>query len=129
MMAYKVVNSITHGAEVPLFNNGQMWRDWTYVSDIASGVVAASERRMGYEIINLGRGQPVLLLDFVRAIEESTGRKARLVPAPAPDTDMRSTHADISKARRLLDYEPRVAWRDGVAEFLAWYERAVGPLA
>ena len=65
MMAYKIMDNIFLGREVPLFNQGQVRRDWTFVEDIAGGVIAAADRRLGYEIINLGRGEPVLLADFV----------------------------------------------------------------
>lgn len=125
MMAYKVADNIYFGREVPLYNNGQMHRDWTYIDDIVQGVVAAMDRPLGYEVINLGRGEPVLLADFVRLIEEFTGRKAHLVPAPMPEADIAYTYADISKARHLLDYDPTISVREGVARFLAWYERAV----
>jgi UDP-glucuronate 4-epimerase len=125
MMAYKVADNIFFGREVPLYNNGQMHRDWTYVGDIVGGVVAAAGRPLGYEAINLGRGQPVLLADFVRLIEEGLGRNARLVPAPMPDADMPYTWADIGKGRRLLEYEPTISVEEGVARFVEWYRCAV----
>jgi UDP-glucuronate 4-epimerase len=125
MMTYKLAESIFHGREVPLYDRGQIYRDWTFVGDIVRGVLAAVDRPLGYEVINLGRGEPVLLADFVRLVEERTGRPARLVPAPKPDEDMPYTCADIAKARRLLAYDPRVSVAEGVARFLEWYERAV----
>jgi len=125
MMAYKVMVNIFFGREVPLYNNGQMYRDWTFVDDIIQGVVAASDRPMGYEVINLGRGEPVLLADFVRFIERLAGRKAKLTPAPMPDADVAYTYADISKARRLLGYDPQVSAEEGVRRFGEWYRRAV----
>jgi UDP-glucuronate 4-epimerase len=72
-------------------------------------------------VINLGRGQPVLLADFVRLIEQCAGKKARLRPAPAPDTDVSYTFADVEKARRLLGYDPRVSVEEGVSRFWDWY--------
>lgn len=102
-----------------------MYRDWTYIDDIIEGVLAAVDRSLGYEIINLGRGEPVLLADFVRLIEELTGRKADLGPAPMPQANIPYTYADISKARRLLDYNPIISVKEGVARFLAWYEQAM----
>jgi UDP-glucuronate 4-epimerase len=125
MMAYKLAESIFAGREVPLYNDGQIYRDWTFVGDIVRGVLAAVDRPLGYEVINLGRGEPVLLADFVRLVEERTGRRARLVPALKPDEDMPYTSADISKARRLLDYDPQVSVAEGVARLLEWYQRAV----
>ena len=125
MMAYKVADNIHFGREVPLYNNGQMHRDWTYIDDIVKGVVAAVDRSLGYEIINLGRGEPVLLANFVCLIEELTGRKAHLVPAPMSEADIPYTYADISKARSLLGYNPTISVQEGVARFLEWYEEAV----
>jgi UDP-glucuronate 4-epimerase len=125
MMAYKVADNILFGKEVPIYNNGQMHRDWTYVEDIARGVIAAADRPLGFEIINLGRGEPVLLADFVHMIEELAGRKAHLVPAPMPDTDIPYTYADITKARNLLGYQPQVSVPEGVKRFWNWYQKAV----
>ncbi|HET9952948.1 MAG TPA: NAD-dependent epimerase/dehydratase family protein, partial [Polyangiaceae bacterium] len=126
MMAHKVFDSIRTGKEVPLYNGGQMYRDWTYVGDIVSGVVAAADRRLGFEVVNLGRGEPVLLKDFVSAIEKLCGRTARLTPAPMIDADVSYTFADISKARRLLGYDPKVSVDEGVRHFHAWYTENVG---
>jgi UDP-glucuronate 4-epimerase len=125
MMAYKVLDNIFFGRQVPLYNGGRMQRDWTYVEDIVGGVVAAADRPLGYEVLNLGRGQPVLLADFVRLLEECTGRRAALVPGPMPDADVPVTYADVGKARRLLGYDPQVSVGDGVARFWRWYREAV----
>ena len=125
MMAYKVLDNIFYGREVPLYNNGQMYRDWTYVDDIVRGIVAALDRPLGYEIVNLGRGEPVLLADFVARIEALSGRPSRLSPTPMLDADIRYTNADIGKARRLLDYDPQVSVQEGVERFWAWYRSAV----
>ena len=121
MMAYKLADSITKGREVPLYNGGEMYRDWTYVGDITDGVVAALDRPLGYEIINLGRGEPVLLNDFVRIMESLAGKKANLVDAPKPAADVERTYADIGKAKALLDYDPQVSVDEGVRRFWEWY--------
>lgn len=129
MMAFKVLDTMRLGNEVPLYNGGQMHRDWTYVGDIVSGVVAAADRRLGYEIINLGRGEPVLLAEFVQALEQLGGRSARLVPAPMMDADVAYTFADVSKARRLLGYDPQVSVAEGTRRFFDWYVENVGRFA
>lgn len=121
MMAYLLADSIYKGKEIPLYNDGEMYRDWTYVDDITDGVVAALERPLGYEIVNLGRGEPVLLNDFVRLMEERAGRKANLVSRPKLAADVLRTYADISKARRLFDYHPQVSVSEGVTNFWQWY--------
>jgi UDP-glucuronate 4-epimerase len=125
MMPYKVLDNIFQGREVPLFDAGRMQRDWTHVRDIAKGVLAALDRPLGFEVLNLGRGQPVPVADFVAENEKVTGRKANLTPAPLPDTDVAVTFADIAKARRLLGYEPRISVREGVADFWGWYRSVV----
>jgi UDP-glucuronate 4-epimerase len=123
MMAYKILDSIYLGREAPLYNGGQMVRDWTYVEDIAAGVVAAAARPLGYEVINLGRGEPTLLADFVHLLEALAGRPAVLRTTAAPDADMATTFADISKARRLLDYDPKTSVQEGVQGLWEWYRR------
>jgi UDP-glucuronate 4-epimerase len=125
MMAYKVLDNIFFGREVPLYNGGQMYRDWTYVEDIVAGVVGAVDRPQGFEAINLGRGTPVLLAEFVRTIETLAGRPANLVPAPMMDADIAYTYADTSKARELLGYEPKISVEEGVTRFWHWYQRTV----
>jgi len=130
MMAYKVLDNIFSGTEVPLYNAGKMHRDWTYVDDIVSGVLAAADRPLGYEVINLGRGEPTLLSDFVRLIEAEAGRPAALVDTPMPAADIAYTFADITKARQLLGYDPRTRVDEGVRSFFEWYRVAVlGPEA
>jgi UDP-glucuronate 4-epimerase len=123
MMAYMLLDSIAKGARVQLFEGGQLKRDWTYVGDIVQGLLAAVDRPLGYELINLGRGEPVLLADFVSMIEEFTGGKARLCDAAMPATDLRQTHASIEKAQRLLGYAPLTSVREGVAGLCDWYRR------
>jgi UDP-glucuronate 4-epimerase len=99
-----------------------MYRDWTFVDDITNGVVAAVDRPLGYEVINLGRGEPVRLGDFVGHMESLAGKKARLRPAPKLAADVIRTYADISKARALLDYNPQVSVEEGVTRFWEWYQ-------
>ena len=124
MMAYKVLDNIFQGSEVPLYNNGQMHRDWTYVDDIVLGVLAAADRPLGYEVINLGRGTPILLADFVRLIEDEAGKRSNLSDQPMPDADIEYTYANIERAKELLGYEPAVTVEQGVKEFWNWYREA-----
>ncbi len=125
MMAYKVLDNIFFGRQVPVYNSGQMHRDWTYIDDVVAGVVAAVDRPLGYEIINLGRGKPVLLADFIRLVEGAAGRPSHLIPRPMPAADIPYTYADISKARQLLGYTPKTSVEAGVERFWQWYREAV----
>jgi UDP-glucuronate 4-epimerase len=126
MLAYKIFDAIRTGVAMPLFNGGQMYRDWTFVGDIVSGVVAAVDKRLGYEVINIGRGEPVLLADFVHSLEELTGKKAPLVSEPMMRADVAYTYANIDKAKALLGYAPTVSVAEGVRRFYEWYKGAVG---
>jgi UDP-glucuronate 4-epimerase len=125
MMAYLVLDNIFNGKEVPLYNNGQMHRDWTYVDDIVQGLLAAADRPLGYEVINLGRGKPTLLADFVQLIEEQAGKTSKLVSKPMPAADMEYTYANVDRAKDLLDYAPTITVEQGVREFWLWYQDAV----
>jgi UDP-glucuronate 4-epimerase len=126
MLAYKLLEAMRTGEKMPLYNGGQMHRDWTFVSDIVQGIVAAADRRLGFEIINIGRGEPVLLADFVRDLEVLAGRDAPVSSEPMMRADVSYTYADISKARKLLGYEPKVSVAEGVRRFFEWYCSAVG---
>jgi UDP-glucuronate 4-epimerase len=126
MLAYKILDAMRLGQSMPLYNGGQMHRDWTFVSDIVQGIVAATDRRLGYEIINIGRGEPVLLADFVRDLEALAGGRAPVTSEPMMRADVSYTYADITKARKLLDYDPQVSVAEGTRQFYEWYCKAVG---
>jgi UDP-glucuronate 4-epimerase len=127
MMPFMVTDRVVKGEEIKLFDAGQLKRDWTYVDDIVSGIIAALERPLGYEVINLGRGEPVLMADFVEIIEDLVGKKAILSTPPAPASEPKITFANIDKARRLLDYNPQTPVTDGLAQLWAWYQKEVMP--
>jgi UDP-glucuronate 4-epimerase len=129
MLTYRLVDAIRTGVPLTLYQGGRMTRDWTFVSDTVSGIVAAVDAALGYEIINLGRGEPALVSDFVAAFERITGRKVPWVEGPKPEADVERTHAEIDKARRLLGYAPKVGLEEGARRTLEWYERAVAKLS
>ena len=126
MMPFMVTDRIARGETITLFNAGQMQRDWTYVDDIVDGVVRAIDTPLGYELINLGRGEPVLMADFVRIIEELVGKQAILECPDAPASEPAITFANIDKARALLGYDPQTSIREGLAELVKWYEQYHG---
>ena len=95
-------------------------RDFTFISDIVSGILAAVEQRFDFEIINLGRGEPQSLEDFIAALEAASGKKARIESQPEPAGEMRVTYADVSKAKELLGYEPKVSIQDGTRQLIDW---------
>lgn len=121
MMPLRLMQAIASGEEIPIFNGGDIFRDWTYIDDTVNGVIAALNRPMGYEIINLGVGAPISLNDFIEVIEELAGKKANRVDVPTPLSDPPITYCDNSKARHLLDFDPQVKVVDGLAKTWAWF--------
>jgi UDP-glucuronate 4-epimerase len=125
MMPYHITDCIVHDREFALYEAGDMYRDWTYIADIVSGVLSAARRPMGYACINLGRGEPVRMAEFVQLIEGLVGRSAKMSTPPAPVSEPRLTYADISKARELLDYEPSTPVREGLNRLWEWYQAEI----
>jgi len=125
MTPFKFAEAIVNGREFTLYNQGRPRRDWTFVGDIVSGVLAATDTDLGYEIFNLGRSEPVTMRDFVAVLEKLIGKPARWKDAPLPPTDLAVTFADTSKAHKMLGYSPHVSVEEGLARFWEWYQRAV----
>ncbi len=120
MMPWQWTMDIAAGKELTLYDAGRLQRDWTYVDDIVAGFVAALDRPNGYQIYNLGCGNPVANIDFVREIEQLLGRKALVRDVPSPASEPPVTYADIGKARRDLGYQPVIQVREGLTRFIAW---------
>ena len=120
MMPWVWTEMILRGETLKLYNNGELKRDWTYIDDIVAGFIAALEKGLAFEIINLGCGRPVKNIDFVRTLEQLLGRKAKTEDAPPPASEPMITFADISKAKRLLGYEPKVNVEEGMRRFIEW---------
>ena len=122
MTPWKFAEAISAGREFTLYDEGRPRRDWTFVSDIVAGVVAAADVEMGYEVFNLGRSQPVPMRDFCTILEELIGKPARWRNAPLPPTDLPVTFADTTKANRMLGYSPRISIQEGLSQFWNWYK-------
>jgi UDP-glucuronate 4-epimerase len=120
MMPWQWSRAIQAGEPITLYNGGQMKRDWTYIDDIVGGFVQALNKPFPYEILNLGCGRPIENLRFVQILEELVGKKAIIKDAPAPASEPAVTYADISKAKELLGYEPRVMVEEGLKRFVEW---------
>lgn len=126
MALFLFTEKLLKGETLPIFNEGKMQRDFTYVEDIVSGVVAAIDKNYPEEIFNLGCGQTEELMDYVRMVEESVGKKASFEFLPMQKGDALKSAADISKAKRMLGYEPKTQIKDGVPRFVAWYREYYG---
>lgn len=114
MMPYRFAKWILEGTPIILYGDGTQARDFTYVDDIARGTILA-ERPLGYEIINLGGGkEPVSINQFIKWIEEMTGKNAIINYQPAHSADMDYTMANIEKAKRILSWEPSITTQEGL---------------
>lgn len=120
MMPWQWTRQIAAGEALTLYNAGRLKRDWTYVDDIVAGFVSALDKDLGFEIINLGCSRPVENIEFVRTLEKLLEREARIVDTPVPPSEPLVTYADISKARRLLGYDPKIMVEEGLRRFIAW---------
>jgi UDP-glucuronate 4-epimerase len=121
MSLFRFVQWIREDRPVQVFGDGHQERDFTFVEDVARGTIAAL-KPVGYEVVNLGSDEPVLLIDAIRLIEELTGRTARLQYSEAHKADVRATWANIGKAEALLGWRPETNFRAGVARLVEWYE-------
>ncbi len=122
MAYFTFTKSILAGEEIPVYNKGNMKRDFTYVTDIVEGVCAAVEKDFEYEIFNLGNSQPVNLDNFVRTIEGALGKQAKRKMMPIQPGDVPETYANIELSRRKLGFAPKVKLEDGIREFVNWYK-------
>lgn len=122
MALFSFVENMLKGEPINIHNNGKHRRDFTYVKDIVQGVIAALDNPQEYEIFNLGRGAPVDLMDFIKHIEIELGIEAKKNLLPMQPGDVEQTHADISKAKELIGYNPTTNVEEGIKEFIKWYK-------
>ena len=123
MMPWQWAQAIHRGQPITLYGAGKLKRDWTYIDDIVAGFLAALDKGLEYEILNLGCSQPVDNFQFVQILEELIGRKAEIIDTPTPASEPTITFADISKARKLLGYDPKITVREGLTRFIDWMRR------
>ncbi|MBU0640726.1 MAG: GDP-mannose 4,6-dehydratase [Planctomycetes bacterium] len=117
---HKFARLIEAGQPIPVFGDGSMLRDHTFIADIISGVLRALERCAGYHIYNLGESRPISLNDLIAALERALGKRALLERLPPQAGDVERTYADVSLARAELGYEPQTRLEDGLRRFVTW---------
>ena len=117
---HKFARLIEEGEPVPVYGDGSMMRDFTYIDDIINGVVAAMQRCSGYEIYNLGESRPISVNDLIAELEVALGKKALKTHLPLQPGDVDQTFADVTKAEKDLGYKPSTDIRTGLARFVAW---------
>ncbi|MGZ3804588.1 MAG: GDP-mannose 4,6-dehydratase, partial [Pseudobdellovibrionaceae bacterium] len=121
MSIFRFIKWIDQGDRLEVFGDGGQSRDFTFVEDIARGTVLAS-KELGYEVINLGGGQnPISLNTVIAGIENRLGKKAAIDNRVFHAADIKETWADISKAKRLLGWEPSISFDEGLEKTIQWY--------
>ena len=126
MAIHKFTDLLARGERVPLYGDGSTRRDYTYVDDIVDGLEAVLDLAPPFEILNLGGAETTALKDLVLWLAEELAVEPRIDYLPEQPGDVPITYADVSRARRLLGYSPRVPIREGLRRFVAWYRAESG---
>ena len=123
----KFTRLMLNNEEIPMFGDGSTSRDYTYVEDIVDGIKRSihyvEKNDNVYEIINLGNSNPVSLKDMINIIGEVLGKKPKIKELPMQPGDVERTYADITKAKRILGYNPKTTFKEGIEKFVEWYKR------
>lgn len=123
MAALKFTDAIANEKPIDIYGEGTS-RDYTYIDDIINGIMAAIKlKKTHFNIINLGNSSPVPLRQFIAAIESTVGKKAILHHKPLPLGDVQKTYADISRAKKLLNWQPETPLRKGLFKLWNWYRK------
>jgi UDP-glucuronate 4-epimerase len=123
MAIQKFTRLIDRGEKVPMYGDGSSQRDYTYIDDLIDGILAVIRYHQGFEIYNLGESQTTSLKELIRLIEEALGKKANIQILEPQPGDVSMTYADITKAQRMLKYQPRVKMKEGIKRFADWYKK------
>ena len=127
MAMFLFTDAILHDKPIKVFNNGELYRDFTYVDDIVNGVISAllkqpNEPTSSYELYNIGNNKPVKLLDFISEIEKYTGKTAIKQMLPMQAGDVERTWADMELLKKRYGYNPSTAVSEGIKKFIDWYK-------
>ena len=120
---HKFVRLIEAGRPIPVYGDGAMSRDFTYIDDIIEGVIQAIDRGRGFAIYNLGESSPMTVLDLIRAIEIALGKRAKVEHHPPQPGDVERTFAGVTRAGRDLGYSPKTDVHTGLRRFVDWFRR------
>jgi UDP-glucuronate 4-epimerase len=122
MAPFRFAQAIVRGETIDVYNYGRMQRDFTYIDDIAEGVVRVAEREpQGYRLFNVGASQPVGLLDFIGTLERALGRRAKKRFLPLQPGDVVATHADVEDFWQFTGFRPTTTIETGLGKFAQWY--------
>lgn len=123
-------SAISSGKPIKVFNNGHLFRDFTYIDDIIEGVVKVidkvpvkTNKFAAYMLYNIGCSNPVNLMDFIHTMEDAVGKKAKMVMMPMQKGDVYQTYADTTKLQSDFGYKPATTIKEGVGKFIEWYKK------
>lgn len=126
MALFLFTDSLLKDKALQIFGEGKMQRDFTYVEDIANGIIASVDKNYDDEVFNLGCGRKEELMEYIRMVEVTCGKEAKKEYLPMQPGDVRASLADISKAQKMLGFEPKTQIKDGVPLFVEWYRKYYG---
>ena len=118
---HKFTKLINDGTSIPVFGDGSMMRDHTYIDDIIDGIVGSMLACKGYEIYNIGESRPIRLDTLIQSIEAALGKKANITRLPLQPGDVKITYADVSKAAKKIGYQPKTQLETGLKKFIEWF--------
>ena len=121
MSVFRFIRWVEEGDEIQVLGDGEQTRDFTYINDIALGTVLAT-KNLGFEVINLGRENPLSLNALITLIERKVGKSAKVVYQPPHPSDVSATRACVDKAKKILGWVPSIDIETGVEDCVAWYE-------
>ncbi len=128
MAMYIFADKIRNGEKIPVFNHGKMKRDFTYIDDIVYGIRASIEKNYSYEIFNLGNNCCENIMDVIDYIEKELDKEAEINFMDIQLGDIEKTFANISNAKKKLNFEPKTSIKDGIPKFIKWYRSYHGLL-
>ncbi len=123
MALFLFTDALLHGKPLQVFGQGKMQRDFTYVDDIADGIIASIDKNYDEQVFNLGCGRQEELMEYIKMVEESCGIEAKKEFLPMLPGDVVASLADISKAKKMLGYDPKTTIKEGVPRFTEWYRQ------
>lgn len=121
MAPYIFMNALYNNEKIVVFGDGSALRDFTYIDDIVGGIIRAIDTPFGFEILNLGRGNPITILEFIKTLEKIMDKKANIIFQKPISGDVSITHASITKTTKLLSYTPKYSLEEGIRNMFAWY--------
>lgn len=123
MAPYLFTEAAFKSKPIFMFGDGTSSRDFTYIDDVVDAIIKSIKLASTWNIINVGNSSPITLTNLITLIEQETGGKIRIQAAPANPAESRATYADITKARALLSWHPKTSFKEGMRQFINWYQK------